>query len=90
MENIWLYSLSALAQVMATIISLFAVFVIFRLSRIQEIIDKEREIILSRGLIEANYVYQNSPPKKCEKDYVGLSDMEFLEEFIIATSSLQN
>lgn len=81
MENIWLYSLSTLAQVMATIISLFGVFVVFKLDKIKSKIEQHREDILKFGLLEPNYIRQHSPKKRHERDYFGVSDREIVDEF---------
>ncbi|MFA5351948.1 MAG: hypothetical protein WC304_01560 [Candidatus Gracilibacteria bacterium] len=43
MENIWFYSLSALSQVMAAIISFFGVFVVFKLQALNENISLQRK-----------------------------------------------
>lgn len=93
MENIWFYSLSALSQVMAAIISFFGVFVVFKLQALNENISSQRKkaIMYIVSAVEKTAENGEDNPNKTfrdkneltayQADYLQYSDSKICEIF---------
>ena len=80
LNNTWFYSLSALAQVMATEIALFGVFAIFKLDKITKDIDDFRGRLI-RFIVTARRNMPSGSTGTDGQDYYLKNTDELIEEF---------
>lgn len=91
MHSIWFYTLSAVAQVMAEVAALFAVFVIFKLDKLNDEIDNFKWVILHNlpGVIDSYELYESSDEeilKRGRQHVATFTDQTFAADFIINNS----
>jgi len=66
--NTWYYTLSTIAQVFATILGLYSVFVIFKVEKLNGFIEELRSILINLIASVETHKNINSTPKKSQVD----------------------
>jgi hypothetical protein len=86
--NVWFYTFSTSAQVMAALAGLFAVFVVYKIQDFDELYSSAREKCI-RGIIYASsYINESNPVRR--EDLLLMDDREVLSSFNTLYSQAQD